>query len=218
MKLFQAKFPVVNKVGLSIEQELERQGDLNQLPILLAADRWRGSYDLAGADEGALCKIDDLAPETPGLITCLCPLELHKGLELLLLALPQALYQKNGRLLFVGSGLFREGLELILEALDVGDGASLELAAKQGARLVGKMKAPLLDMTRFLRSLKSAGKIQQWLRGCVALDLYDRVRFVGQLGPEHVEQLQRFSSLVIKEQCLYDKSVQDLVKLLTAKL
>ena len=214
MKPFQAKFPAIEKVGLSIEQELERQGDLNEMPLLLAADRWREAYDSNGADESALCKIDDLAPDRPGLITCLCPLELNKGLELLLLALPQALSENNGRLLFVGSGPFREGLELILEALDVGDGMSLELAAAQGSRLVGQMKEPLVQMRRFLRSLKAAGDYDQWLERCETLDLYDRVRFVGHLGHELVEELKNCSSLLIDEVTLSGKSVKELVELL----
>ncbi len=204
--------------GLSIEDELERQGDLCQLPLIVAIDRWRESYSQIAPDEGAWTKIADLSPHTPGLITYFGKLDVNGSPQNILLTLPELFSRSNCRLLLVGGGPLREALEIMVEALDLGDGETLQRLAKLGKRLQGEIEEPFMEMNSYLRSLQKSERWEEWLEKAASCELAERVRFIGFMKEEFFSVWQRLSTVVLCPEVASATPIHSLTELLLSKV
>ncbi len=111
-----------------------------------------------------------------------------KGPDLLLAAFPLVLErQPRARLLVVGFGAFREGLERILEALQAGELERVRELARAGRTLEGgPAEQPLSYLLEFLDGLRGPAA-ERYLAAARALS--ERVLFTGRLEHEELAEL-----------------------------
>jgi glycosyltransferase involved in cell wall biosynthesis len=119
-----------------------------------------------------------------------------KGVDLLVAAWPLVLERVPGaRLVVVGFGAYREGLERLLAALGDGDLAQAIEIARVGRALEGGPSAPLQHLLTFLEGLHSPER-ERYL--AVAAKLRDRVVFTGRLDHDELaEVLPACDALVV---------------------
>jgi glycosyltransferase involved in cell wall biosynthesis len=113
-----------------------------------------------------------------------------KGVDLLLAAFPLVLEAApDARLVVVGFGAFREGLEQLVAALTAGDLERVAAIAARGRELEGGAPAPLRYLLAFLNSLAAdtTGRRERYLAAAAALE--DRVVFTGRLAHEELADL-----------------------------
>jgi glycosyltransferase involved in cell wall biosynthesis len=114
----------------------------------------RAGYDTAGIDADAALSARRLGESDGPLIVYVGKLIASKGIELLLAALPLiAQEQPRVRLAVAGFGNFREGLELLVRALDAGHLDAAQALAATGRALEGGQADGLAQLTEFLGSL-----------------------------------------------------------------
>jgi len=106
-----------------------------------------------------------------------------KGVDLLAAAWPVVLRAvPDARLVVVGFGAFRDGLERLLAALDAGDLDAVRVLAAEGRALEGGPRAPLRHLLAFLDGMEPDAR-GEYL--AAAAGLMDRVVLTGRL--EHDE-------------------------------
>jgi glycosyltransferase involved in cell wall biosynthesis len=149
--------------------------------------------DTGGADEGdafsrsateaarALARID---PETDLPVAFVGKLIVSKGVDLLVAAWPLVnLAVPRARLVVVGFGAYREGIERLIAALVAGDLDAVREIARRGRELEGGPSGtPLSHLLAFIDSLADDER-ESYLRAAAAMD--DRVLLTGRL--EHAE-------------------------------
>jgi glycosyltransferase involved in cell wall biosynthesis len=134
-------------------------------------------------------------PDKP-LVAFVGKLIVSKGVDLLVAAWPLVLERVPGaRLVVVGFGAYREGLERLLGALADGDLAQAIDIARVGRALEGGPSAPLRHLLAFLEGLSSPER-ERYLAG--AAKLRDRVVFTGRLDHDELaEVLPACDALVV---------------------
>ncbi|HEX4467334.1 MAG TPA: glycosyltransferase family 4 protein [Solirubrobacteraceae bacterium] len=154
-----------------------------------AADA-QASGDAFARDEraagDALARLD---PAADRLVTFVGKLIVSKGVDLLLAAWPLVLSEVPGaRLVVVGFGAYREGLESLLAALADGDMARAEQIARAGRSLEDQASEPrpLGHLLAFLDGL-SGQALEEYL--AAASKLRDRVVITGRLDHEELADL-----------------------------
>jgi glycosyltransferase involved in cell wall biosynthesis len=151
-------------------------GDVRALADRLAeagADPAQGAFARDGAQAARALRGLDLAHERH--VCFIGKLIVSKGIDLLVAAWPLV---PEARLVVVGFGGFKEGLERLIEALATGDRDAVRAIAQAGRELEGGPRAPLHHLLAFL---DGAGE-DYWE---AARDLSERVVLTGRL--EHDE-------------------------------
>ncbi len=139
----------------------------------------RSGYDTAGIDAGAPESAGRLAAGEGSLIGYVGKLIASKGVELLLAALPLiAQEQPRVRLAVAGFGNLREGLELLVRALDAGDLEAARAVATAGRALEGGATDGLDQLTAFLDSLTGS---ERDAYVSAARGIVDRVHWFGRI-------------------------------------
>ena len=119
-----------------------------------------------------------------------------KGIDLLLAAWPLVLAREpRARLVVVGFGAYRGGVERLCDALADGDGAALEQLVAAGRAEEGGPRAPLRLLGRFLAALDGAEREAYF---AAAASLRERVVLTGRLDhDELVDLLPACEALVV---------------------
>jgi glycosyltransferase involved in cell wall biosynthesis len=176
--------------GVDIEQFTPRSPDaaadgLHALAERLAAAEPAapGGGDAFAVDHAAAGRaLARLDPHKDRIVTFVGKLIVSKGVDLLVAAWPLVLARDpEARLVVVGFGAYREGLEALQAALAAGDHDRAVEIAEAGWELEGGPRAPLRHLLAFLRSPAAASDDY---RAAAAL-LPDRVAWCGRL--EHGE-------------------------------
>ncbi|HEX3510616.1 MAG TPA: glycosyltransferase [Solirubrobacteraceae bacterium] len=144
-----------------------------------------GAGDAFAADAAsAAAALERVDPGTDRLVAFVGKLIVSKGVDLLLAAWPLVLAeQPQARLLVVGFGAFRDGLERLVAALAAGDlDAAGELARTARARETGTAGPPLRHLQAFIDSLDDRQR-ERYLSAAAGLQA--RALFTGRL--EHDE-------------------------------
>jgi glycosyltransferase involved in cell wall biosynthesis len=146
----------------------------------------RAGYDPVGIDVAAPQTLASLDPTTEPVVCYVGKLILSKGIDLLLTAWPLVLSrQPRARLVVVGFGTYREGLELLIRALEDGDERLLSQLFRYGRALEGGPRDQLTYMRTFLEGLD--GRHERYF--AAARRLRDSVVFTGRLDHGELARL-----------------------------
>jgi glycosyltransferase involved in cell wall biosynthesis len=143
------------------------------------------------AAAGALARLD---PDRDQLVVYVGKLIVSKGVDLLLAAWPRVLEQiPHARLVVVGFGAYRDGLERLCGALAAGDIEQARAIARLGRALEGQHEdaqheeaQPLRHLLAFLDGLRG-DELDRFLASARNLD--EQIVFVGRLGHEELSEL-----------------------------
>jgi glycosyltransferase involved in cell wall biosynthesis len=142
----------------------------------------RKEYDATGIDVDAPEKLARIDPERQPVICYVGKLIVSKGPDLLLAAWPLVLARNpSARLVMVGYGTYREGLELLMRALERNDERLLTHVFRQGRALEGGPRDQLTYLRSFLESLE--GRHERYF--AAARRMRETIVFTGRL--EHGE-------------------------------
>jgi glycosyltransferase involved in cell wall biosynthesis len=156
------------------EQEQAPDGD--------ALTQVRAGYDPAGIDVDAHHALASIDPATQPVVCFVGKLIVSKGVDLLLAAWPLVLAREpRAKLVLVGFGTYREGLEVLVRALAAGDERLLSQVFRLGRALEGGERAPLTYLRAFLEGLD--GRHERYF--AAARRMRESVVFTGRL--EHGE-------------------------------
>ncbi len=141
----------------------------------------RSGYDPAGIDVAVPQHLATVDPDGP-LVCYVGKLIVSKGVDLLLAAWPLVLARHpRARLVIVGFGTYREGLELLMRGLERDDERLLLQVCREGRELEGGPRDQLTYLRNFLESLE--GRHERYFGA--ARKLRESVVFTGRL--EHGE-------------------------------
>jgi glycosyltransferase involved in cell wall biosynthesis len=128
---------------------------LEQPPDGEALAAIRAEYDPTGIDVDAPSALAAIDPERQPLVCYVGKLIVSKGPDLLLAAWPLVLARNpSARLVIVGFGTYREGLELLLRGLERNDERLLTHVFRHGRELEGGPRDQLTYLRFFLESLE----------------------------------------------------------------
>src|SRR4051794_35228216 len=151
-----------------------------EAPAALAGDAFARDHAAAGRALAAL------EPGRDRLVSFVGKFIVSKGVDLLLAAWPLVLERvPEARLVLVGFGAFREGLEALQAALVVGDLERAVALAEAGRQLEGGPRAPLRHLLAFLRSETAAGGAYR----VAAARMDERVAWAGRLEHDELAEL-----------------------------
>jgi glycosyltransferase involved in cell wall biosynthesis len=178
--------------GVDVAQFVPREPDaavagLEQLVECLLAGTVApvgGAADAFARDKVALgMALSRLNPREDLLVSFVGKLIVSKGIDLLVMAWPLVLERvPQARLVVVGFGAYREGLERLLGALVAGDLDEVGEIVRAGRSLEGGPPAPLRLVAEFLADLEGEER-ERYLRAAARLE--DQVVLTGRL--EHAE-------------------------------
>jgi len=140
------------------------------------------------AAAGALSDVAAGAEAGDRLVAFVGKLIVSKGIDLLLAAWPLVLQaQPRARLVVVGFGAYRAGVERLIAALADGDLAAAAALAAEGREAEGGPRAPLVHLQAFLESLWEPGERERYL--ATAGTLRERVVLTGRLDHDELAEL-----------------------------
>jgi glycosyltransferase involved in cell wall biosynthesis len=125
----------------SLQHALENSGTATESADALR--RISASYDARAHDSDAGERIRSFLDREGPIVVYVGKLIHSKGVHSLLSAFARVRTQTGGRLLVIGFGTFREGLEALTVALSEGDETTLERLAEMGKLLEGGTAGPL---------------------------------------------------------------------------
>jgi glycosyltransferase involved in cell wall biosynthesis len=187
--------PGVDIELFSPREPAQAAAGLRALAARMRADRalegsQRPATDAFARDEGAAAEaLERLEPDRDRLVAFVGKLIVSKGVDLLLAAWPLALqHVPDARLVVVGFGAYREGLERISDALLAGDiGAVREIAlADRKLEDQSAPARPLRHLLAFFDGLRGAER-ERYLAAARELD--ERVVLTGRLEHEELADL-----------------------------
>jgi glycosyltransferase involved in cell wall biosynthesis len=147
------------------------------------ADRLEGASGGWGGDEGASAALCALDPENERIVGYVGKLLVSKGVDLLLAAWPLVWTQaRDARLVIVGFGTYREGLERLTAALASRDLDDAREVARLGRTLEGGPPGELTYLSAFLGDLPD-GYLEH------ARQAFDRVHWTGRLEHDDLPDL-----------------------------
>ncbi|HYH58859.1 MAG TPA: glycosyltransferase family 4 protein [Thermoleophilaceae bacterium] len=136
-----------------------------------------------GGDAGAAAALRRLDPAQDRLVSYVGKLIVSKGVDLLLAAWPLVVAQvPEARLVVVGFGEFRPGLESLVDALARADLEAAREIARRGRALEGGQESELTHLAAFIDGLEGQDR-KRWL--ATAPEAAARVHFTGRL--EHAD-------------------------------
>ena len=144
--------------------------------------RVRAGYDPQGIDAEAPDALAALDPAASPIVCFVGKLIVSKGIDLLLAAWPLVLMREpDARLMIVGFGTYREGLEVLLRGLERADERLLMHVCRYGRALEGGPRDQLTYLRTFLEGL--AGHHERYF--AAARKMRETIVFTGRL--EHGE-------------------------------
>jgi glycosyltransferase involved in cell wall biosynthesis len=147
------------------------------------ADRLEGASGGWGGDAGASDALRALDPVREPIVSYVGKLLVSKGVDLLLAAWPLVWASaRDSRLVIVGFGTYRDGLERLMGALARGDLDDAREVARLGRELEGGPRSELTYLTRFLEEPPAS-----YLDA--ARDAFERVHFTGRLEHDDLPDL-----------------------------
>lgn len=156
-----------------------------QAPTMEELAQVRAGYDSAGIDAEVPEALATVDPRDP-LVVYVGKLIVSKGLDLLLAAWPLVLARHpKARLVVVGFGTYREGLEVLMRGLEQGDERLLLQVCREGRELEGGPRDQLTYLRSFLESLH--GRHERYFNA--ARRLRESVIFTGRLEHGELGQL-----------------------------
>ncbi len=159
----------------ALNNVLEDSANVDQL--LGGIRKVAGSYDARSHDRDAGERLKGFLTADSPLVVYVGKLIHSKGVHSLLSAFAQIRRETDARLLVVGFGTFREGLEALTHALSTGDERTTERLAKLGKLLEGGPAGPLEHFEI------SKGLLND------AVGMEDGVEFIGPLRHEELAKL-----------------------------
>jgi glycosyltransferase involved in cell wall biosynthesis len=142
----------------------------------------RALYDTRGIDAYAPHDLAEVDPRRHAIVCFVGKLIVSKGIDLLLAAWPLVLMREpNARLVIVGFGTYREGVEVLIRGLERADERLLMHVCRHGRELEGGPKDQLTYLRTFLEGL--AGHHERYF--AAAKKMRDTIVFTGRL--EHGE-------------------------------
>jgi glycosyltransferase involved in cell wall biosynthesis len=143
-----------------------------------ALEAVRGEYDPRGIDVDAPLRLSSIDPVTQPVVSFVGKLIVSKGPDLLLAAWPRVLMRHpQARLVIVGFGTYREGLELLIRALERADEQLLMRIFRYGRALEGGERNQLTYMKAFFEGLNS--RSERYF--AAARRMHESVVFTGRL-------------------------------------
>jgi glycosyltransferase involved in cell wall biosynthesis len=138
----------------------------------------RATYDVNGIDVAAPDGLAALDPEREPIVCFVGKLIVSKGIDLLLAAWPRVLAREpRAKLVIVGFGTYREGLEVLLRGLERADERLLMHVCRQGRALEGGPRDQLTYLRTFLEAL--AGRHERYF--AAAKKMRESIVFTGRL-------------------------------------
>jgi glycosyltransferase involved in cell wall biosynthesis len=166
---------------------LPRSADEAAARLEALAGRLEGASGGWGGDEGASEALRALDPRREPIVSYVGKLVVSKGVDLLLAAWPLvAADQPAARLVVVGFGTYRDGLDRLIRALSSGDLDDAREVAARGRELEGGPESELSYLASFLESL-SGYALSRYL--AAAAKAFDRVHFTGRLEHDDLPDL-----------------------------
>jgi glycosyltransferase involved in cell wall biosynthesis len=151
------------------------------------ADRLEGASGGWGGDAGASAALRSLDPEREPIVSYVGKLLVSKGVDLLLTAWPLvAAETPEARLVVVGFGTYRDGLDRLMRALASGDLDDARDVAARGRELEGGPRGELTYLAGFLDGL--SGEARERYFGAAA-EAFSRVHFTGRLEHDDLPDL-----------------------------
>jgi glycosyltransferase involved in cell wall biosynthesis len=151
------------------------------------ADRLEGASGGWGGDAGASSALRSLDPRREPIVSYVGKLLVSKGVDLLLAAWPLvAAEAPTARLVVVGFGTYREGLDRLMRALATGDLDDAREVAARGRELEGGPAGELSYLATFLDNLQGEER-ESYVRA--AADAFERVHFTGRLEHDDLPDL-----------------------------
>jgi glycosyltransferase involved in cell wall biosynthesis len=142
----------------------------------------RATYDSAGIDVAAPDALAAIDPARQPVVCFVGKLIVSKGIDLLLAAWPLVLMRHpDARLVVVGFGTYREGVEVLLRGLERADERQLTHLARYGRALEGGPRDQLTYLRTFLEGLR--GRAERYF--ACARKMRETIAFTGRL--EHGE-------------------------------
>jgi glycosyltransferase involved in cell wall biosynthesis len=142
----------------------------------------RALYDTRGIDAYAPHDLADIDPRAHPIVCFVGKLIVSKGVDLLIAAWPLVLMKHpNARLVLVGFGTYREGIEILLRALERADERLLMHVCRYGRELEGGPRDQLTYLRTFLEGL--TGRHERYF--AAAKKMRETIVFTGRL--EHGE-------------------------------
>jgi glycosyltransferase involved in cell wall biosynthesis len=169
--------------GVDAETFVPQPRDEAASRLLALADRIEGA-DTAGwgGEAGAAAALRELDPERDRIVSFVGKLIVSKGVDLLVAAWPLVSAVVPGaRLVMVGFGTYREGIERLARALRDGDLEAAREIARRGRELEGGPPGELRYLLAFLDRLEDGGNegLARYLAS--ARDGLARIHFTGRL-------------------------------------
>ncbi len=138
----------------------------------------RAGYDVTGIDLGAPDGLAALDPRREPIVCYVGKLIVSKGVDLLLAAWPRVLAREpRAKLVIVGFGTYREGLEVLLRGLERADERLLMHICRQGRALEGGPRDQLTYLRTFLEGI--AGRHERYF--AAAKKMRESIVFTGRL-------------------------------------
>ena len=159
----------------ALNEALEAPANVDEL--LEGIRRVAGSYDARSHDRDAGKRLEEFLIVNSPLVVYVGKLIHSKGVHSLLSAFARVQREMDVRLLVIGFGTFREGLEALTHALSTGDEKMVEQLAELGRLLEGGPAEPLEHF-----------EVSRELMGDAA-GIEDRVEFIGPLRHEELTKL-----------------------------
>ncbi len=183
--------------GVDVEQFAPREPDAARAGVLSLARGLAAAHpgderhgdSFARDDRQAAAALALVEPQVDRLVVYVGKLIVSKGVDLLLAAWPLVLGRvPNARLLIVGFGAYREGLEALAGALSAGDlTRALEIGrAGRSLEEPSADRRPLRHLLAFLTGLGDAER-ERYL--ALAAGLSERILFTGRLDHEELTEL-----------------------------
>jgi glycosyltransferase involved in cell wall biosynthesis len=155
----------------------------------------RQGYDPDGIDERALHDVAGLDPARDRIVAFIGKLIVSKGIDLLLCAWPLVLAREpRAKLLIVGFGAFREGLELLLRAIEQRNLSALRSIVAHGRALEGGAPDELSYVEAFFESLTDRERDEYFQ---VAGTIRPSLIFTGKLGHEVLVDLLPLADVLV---------------------
>ena len=170
---------------------LMKRGKLEWSEILAI----RQGYDTDGVDEKAPQDVATLDPTHDSIVAYVGKLIVSKGVDLLLCAWPLVLArQPRAKLLIVGFGAYREGLELLLRAIEQGNLAVIRQIARLGRALEGGEADHLAYVEAFFDGLVGTECDEYFL---AARNIRHTLIFTGKLNHDALADLLPLSESLV---------------------
>lgn len=173
--------------GVDTETFVPRSPDEAAKRLEVLADRLEGASGGWGGDAGASDALRALDPRSERIVSYVGKLVVSKGVDLLLAAWPLvAGGAPDARLVVVGFGTYRDGIDRLVRSLAAGDLDDVREVAALGRELEGGPRSELSYLTSFLDGLKG-DDLERYLASAAVA--FERVHFTGRLEHDDLPDL-----------------------------